>query len=73
MNTKPRSMWTGLLAPFWRDEEAVTTVEYALLMGILVVGSAVVFGQLGYDASSIARRCSRRLADAAGMGCYPGG
>ena len=73
MNTKPRSMWTELLALFLRDEEAVTTAEYAMLMGILVVGSAVVFGQLGYDAGEIARKCSTTLDDAAGMGCYPGG
>ncbi len=71
MKPKPLSIWTGSLAALWRDEDALTTVEYALLMGILVVGSAVAFGQLGDSAASIADKCSRTLDDAAGMGCYP--
>ena len=72
MKLKPLSIWTGSLAALWRDEDALTTVEYALLMGILVVGSAVSFGVLGDEAATIASKCSRTLDDVAGMGCYPG-
>ena len=70
MKLKPLSIWTGSLAALWRDEDALTTVEYALLMGLLVVGSAVAFGQLGDSAGVIAEKCSITLEDAAGMGCY---
>lgn len=73
MSMKQLSIWIGRVARLWRDEGAVTTVEYAVLMGVLVVGSAVAFGQLGDEAAVIAGKCSHTLNDAAGMGCYPGG
>ena len=73
MNAKAASIWVGCLAALWRDERAVTTVEYAMLMGVLVLGSAVAFGQLGDQAAIVAEKCSSALDRAAGMGCYPGG
>lgn len=70
MNTEPLLIWIGLFAPLWRDEEAVTTVEYALLLGILVAGSVVAFGQLSVDVSGVAREGSNALEQSVGMGCY---
>ncbi len=72
MKARPLSIWTGFLASLWRDEEAVTTVEYALLLGVLVMGSLISFGQLGDEAAAIASKCSDALNESAGMGCYPG-
>jgi len=32
---------------FWKDEEGLTTVEYALLLALLVVAALVVWTQFG--------------------------
>ena len=60
------SAWT-----FWRDEAAVTSIEYALLAGVVAAGLAVVFGPPGngvFDDLATAIRAALELAANAGTG-----
>lgn len=36
-----------MLRKFWKDEEGLTTVEYALLLALLVVAAIVVWSAFG--------------------------
>ena len=40
------------LTRFWRDQDGLTTVEYSLLLALLVIGGAVAFAGLGSSVSS---------------------
>jgi len=43
---------------FWDDEDALTTVEYALLLAVLVVGALSAFHYLGRRVEGTAWRAS---------------
>ncbi len=72
MDAAKASRWRGTasrLGSLWRDEDATTTTEYALLLGVLVIGSVVAFGQLGDSVESVAVRGTDALEEATGMSC----
>ena len=56
---------------FWRDECAVTSIEYALLAGVVAAALAVLFGTPGngvFDGFATAIRAALELAANAGTG-----
>ena len=56
---------------FWRDECAVTSIEYALLAGFVAAALAAVFGPPGngvFDGLATAIRAAVELAANAGTG-----
>ena len=42
-----------MLAVYWTDEEGVTTMEYALLLVLICIGSLVAFSNLGSGVNDI--------------------
>lgn len=52
---------TGL----WRDESGLTSVEYALLLTVLVAGAIIVWRGLGDTANSSVNRASDSFSDGA--------
>ena len=56
---------------FWRDESAVTSIEYALLAGFVAAALVAVFGPPGngvFDGLATAIRAAVELAANAGTG-----
>jgi len=43
---KVSAMWTAL-GRLWRDEEGLTSVEYAILIALLVIASVGIYAALG--------------------------
>ncbi|MEA3403452.1 MAG: hypothetical protein U9R79_19575 [Armatimonadota bacterium] len=60
------------LAALWSDEEAVTSVEYALLLVTVALAAVVAFGHASEECSSVYNRTSQVLQDAMGAGCSSG-
>ena len=42
-----------IMAAYWTDEEGVTTMEYALLLVLICIGSLVAFSNLGSGVNDI--------------------
>ncbi|GAH69478.1 unnamed protein product, partial [marine sediment metagenome] len=57
----------------WRDEDALTTIEYCLLLALLALGGVVAFGGLGSTVSSGVNAAVNTIEEAgsngSGMGC----
>lgn len=49
------------IAHFWRDQDGLTTVEYALLLALLAVAAVAAWGDLGCRVSWTAWRVGRHL------------
>ncbi|NPV46549.1 MAG: Flp family type IVb pilin [Armatimonadetes bacterium] len=49
------------IAHLWRDEEGLTTVEYALLLALLAVAAVAAWGDLGCKVGWTAWRVGRYL------------
>lgn len=60
------------LSRLWYDEQAVTTVEYGLVLALLVVGCIVAFAGISSEMQMVVERGSETLERAAGMGCASG-
>ena len=56
----------------WRDEAAVSSMEYVFLLCVLSLAALVAFGELSEEVKDIARKSSYVLERGAGMGCYNG-
>ncbi len=52
----------------WCDEEAVTTIEYVLLLSVLILGIMVAFGSLSENVGDVATKSSCTLDGAAMTG-----
>jgi len=50
----------------WRDEEGLTTVEYALLLALVVVAGIAAWTGLGGQVSTTTTRVTANIADATG-------
>jgi Flp pilus assembly pilin Flp len=50
----------------WRDEEGLTTVEYALLLTLLVIGAITVWTAFGNGLRGSVESSTGALADAGG-------
>jgi Flp pilus assembly pilin Flp len=51
---------------FWKDEEGLTTVEYALLLALLVVAALGVWTAFGTQMKSTVNNARQSIANAAG-------
>jgi pilus assembly protein Flp/PilA len=54
-----------LLRKFFREEEGIAAVEYALLAGIVVAVAAGIFGAIGDNVNSIFQDLNTEVSDAA--------
>jgi len=61
------------LIGLWRDQDALTTVEYCLLLAVLALGTVVAFGGLSSSVSSGVNAATDAVDEAggpgSGMGC----
>jgi len=53
---------------FWKDEEGLTTVEYALLLALLVVAALVVWTQFGHTVRNTVGASKNAIENAASGG-----
>ncbi len=49
------------IANFWADQEGLTTVEYALILSVLIVGLCVTWQPLGHAVVGIAEDTSEAI------------
>ncbi len=52
------------LRNFWADEEGLTTVEYALLLALLVVAAIGIWQGLGTKVQTMVNKSANALEDA---------
>jgi len=53
----------AVLDRLWADEQAVTTVEYALLLVTVVVAGVVAWQNLGVTLGNMVQECSTQIAN----------
>jgi pilus assembly protein Flp/PilA len=56
----------NLLKSFWKDEEGLTTVEYALLLALLVVAAITVWSAFGTSIRSAVSTSGNTVSNAMG-------
>jgi len=54
----------NLLKSFWKDEEGLTTVEYALLLALLVVAAITVWSAFGTSIRSAVSTSGNTVSNA---------
>lgn len=52
------------LKAYWKDEEALTTVEYALLLALVVVVAVTAWSTLGSTVSNMAGEAANDIGNA---------
>jgi len=55
-----------LLVSFWRDQSALTTIEYAMLLTTIAIGGLVAFGGLGQTVGGTVQNAADTVEEAAG-------
>ena len=57
---------SGSLSELWGDENAITTVEYAMLLTVVSVASLGAWTSLGESIRNVVNEAASRLNEAAG-------
>lgn len=50
------------LRSLWKDEEGVTTVEYALILALVSIAAIIAWGKLGTEVSNSATTTTAAIA-----------
>ncbi len=63
---------THALCRLWRDESALTSTEYCLLLAVVSLTAVLAFGDFSTELQTVANRTSDELERVSGLSCAGG-